>query len=78
MSAPDSVPTETSDEWVCAYCIDFTDGGPAEGRVLHRGTLEDCQRTSNLMPGIAYSGDRPVRGARSMVMRIADWESITS
>lgn len=48
-------------EYVAGYVIEFTDGGNPEGKVLHRGTKEECQRCSETVNGISYSGDRPVK-----------------
>ncbi len=64
-----------SEQWVAGYVIDFTDG-ESQGRVLHEGTLEDCENMRRLLPAVSYSGARPVKGAHSFVMRKADWETI--
>ena len=45
--------------YFCGYLIHFSDGGEPEERVLHHGTLEDCQRLGLMMPAVNYSGGRP-------------------
>lgn len=54
--------------FVLGYVIEFSDGGPDESGFLHRGTLESCQRLQTDLPAIAYSGDRPVKGARTVIV----------
>lgn len=54
-------------EWVCGYVLEFTDGGEPEVQVLHVGTQEECERVADLVPAIAYSGDRPTGEARMVV-----------
>jgi hypothetical protein len=49
----------TSEQFACGYRIDFSDGGGPEGRVLHIGSLEECERMARVFPGVAYSGSRP-------------------
>ena len=46
-------------KYVCGYLIHFSDGGVPEERVLHRGTLVECQRIGTLMLAVSYSGSRP-------------------
>jgi len=53
------MPTQESKTYVCGYLIRFSDGGEPEERVLHRGTLEECQRIGKVMLAVSYSGDRP-------------------
>lgn len=65
----------TTEKWVVGYALDFEDG-ESEGRVIHRGTLEECERVRNLMPAVSYSGDRKVERAHSFVMRQSDWETL--
>jgi len=67
---------DVSGEWVAGYVMDFTDGGDSEACVLATGTLDKCEHFRNLLPGLAYSGTRPVKGAQSFVMRKSDWESL--
>ena len=52
-----------SNDFLLGYVLEFTDGGPPEVEVLHRGTLESCKELSDLLPAIAYSGSRPWIGA---------------
>lgn len=65
-----------TEQWVAGYAIDFADGG-SEGRVLHEGDLESCENMRRLLPAVSYSGERPVKGAHSFVMRKTDWETLT-
>ena len=51
--------SRTTAAYVCGYLIHFSDGGEPEERVLHRGTLEECQRIAKVMLAISYSGGRP-------------------
>lgn len=57
-------------QFVCGYVIEFRDGGEPEAEVLHVGSLEDCEKVSSLIPGVAYSGDRPVEGARIVIREL--------
>ena len=51
--------SRTTAAYACGYLIHFSDGGEPEERVLHRGTLEECQRIGTLMLAVSYSGGRP-------------------
>lgn len=55
------------DEYALLYIIEFDDGEPDEGQVLHCGTREECDRIVAVCPAIAYSGPRPVKGAHVKV-----------
>ena len=57
-----------SKNFVCGYVIDFNDGGESEEQVLGRGSLEDCEYIGSLVPGVAYSGARPVKEARFVIV----------
>ena len=52
-------PTQAAIQYVCGYLIRFSDGGQPEGRVLHRGTREECERMGKVMLAVSYSGSRP-------------------
>lgn len=58
--------------WAVIYRIEFDDDGPPEYRVLHRGTKSDCERVLQLVPAIAYSGDRHAVEARIGVFEIPE------
>lgn len=47
-------------EWVCAYRLSFADGGDYEFGCLHVGTEDECRRTMDLIPAVAYGGSRPL------------------
>lgn len=49
--------------WLCGYIIEFTDGGEPEGGILHEGSREDCEKVRDMIPGVSYSGDRPIKHA---------------
>ena len=34
--------------FICGYVLEFSDGGPPEEQVLHRGTLAECERVDGL------------------------------
>jgi hypothetical protein len=55
------------DEWICGYIIGFDDDGEPEGGILARGSKETCERTAELIPAVAYNGDRPNPVARIFV-----------
>lgn len=50
------------------YVIHFLDGGPPEERLIVTGTKEECEAFYNIMPGISYSGERPVDRAEFVVV----------
>lgn len=64
-----SIPTH-----VCGYVIKFTDGGENEAEVLHVGTKEECERVADLIPAVAYSGNRPVKDCWMRVAKLPDPE----
>lgn len=41
----------------------------AEGQVLHRGTRDDCQSLSDLMPAIITNGEAPLE-ARHLIVPV--------
>jgi len=51
-------------DWALLYVIEFSDGGEPEMRLMHRGTEEECEKLSRLLPAVSYSGSRPVTKAR--------------
>ena len=59
-------------EFTCGFAIKFSDGGDPEMTILHRGSKKDCKRTLDLIPGIAYNGDRP--GAEAHLFMIPSAE----
>lgn len=63
----ESTKATAEEEFICGYVIEFSDGGDPEGGILHQGTLEDCERVANMIPGVAYSGSRPVAQARIVI-----------
>jgi hypothetical protein len=54
--------------FVCCYVLICADGGEPEVRELHRGNHESCEKVSNLLSAISYSGDRTVSSARMMIV----------
>lgn len=48
------------------------DDGTMEGQVFHEGTKKDCARVSNMLPAIAYSGDRKVVDARMAIVPFSE------
>jgi hypothetical protein len=75
-SAPTNPSTDEQVDWVAGYIMDFADGNDSEARVLVTGSLEKCEHFRNLLPGLAYSGTRPIKGAQSFVMSKSDWETL--
>lgn len=65
-----------SEEFIAGYAIKFSDGGDPEMGFFHKGTKEECQCVLDLVPGIAYSGDRP--GAEAHVFFIPSAELLPS
>lgn len=47
---------------VCFSCIEFTDGS-VEAMPLCIDTLEVCRKTQEIIPAIAYSGDKTPKGS---------------
>lgn len=60
----------SADEYLLTTVIDFSDR--AEGQVLCRGTREECEKLSDLMPAMMVSGETPLR-ARHLIVRVADF-----
>lgn len=56
--------------FICGYIIEFTDGGEPEGAVLHEGTLDECERVMEMIPGVSYSGSRPIKSARMAIREL--------
>jgi len=50
--------------YVLMYRIEFHDEGDVEEGLLHRGTRGECERVADLIPAIAYKGERMVRECR--------------
>jgi hypothetical protein len=46
-------------KYICGYLIHFSDGGEPEGRVLHRGSRDECERMGQVVLAVSYSGPRP-------------------
>lgn len=46
-------------EFVAGYAIKFSDGGDPEMGFFHKGTKAECERVLDMIPAVAYSGDRP-------------------
>lgn len=63
--------------WVCAYVLGFEDG-TAEGRALTEGTKEECERVSQLINAVAYSGEKKVASSDTYVMPAAEWRALGS
>lgn len=53
--------------FVCGNIIYFKDGTSSE-QVLHRGTLEECQRISEVCLAVSYSGDKEVDKAQFVIV----------
>jgi len=56
------------DKWLVAFVVEFSDGGPPEGYVHHRGTRESCILLAKSVPTLEYTGDRPVTDAKVIVI----------
>ena len=67
--------SQTTADYVCGYLIHFSDGGEPEERVLHRGTLEECQRIGTLMLAVSYSGGRPDPRCEFVIVQQQEEES---
>lgn len=55
-----------SDKWFIGYLIRFRDGGAPEMQVLQRGlgSEQECEKLADMLPAIAYSGNRPIGDAQ--------------
>jgi hypothetical protein len=62
-----------SEVWVCGYVLAFSDR--YEGRELHRGDQEACERTSALTPAIAVNTAEKCE-ASLHVMPASEWDSV--
>lgn len=56
-------------KFACGYVLEFAEGEPEE-QVLHVGTLEECERMSDLIPAVSYSGERRCTGARFVICTV--------
>lgn len=61
-------------EWVTLATIYFDDGS-AQSQEMARGSEEHCKSVADLIPGIAYKGDKKFKEARVGLMRAADWDN---
>lgn len=59
--------------WTCGYVLEYPDR--IEGRVLHEGSREDCERTADLIPAISVSGEMP-QDSRMLVMPSGKWDEL--
>lgn len=66
------LPVKSEREWICGYRIEFTDDGPPVAEVLHVGTQDECERMADLLPAVAYSGARPIKGAHLVVCEVPE------
>lgn len=48
----------TQGAFVVCSVLEFGDGGEPNVQLLGRGTREECERIADLIPAVAYSGDR--------------------
>lgn len=64
-------------EYVAVSALEFADGS-IEAFVLARGEGKKCRSVANMVPGISYSGDKPVKSARVVIMKAEDWEALAS
>lgn len=60
----------SGDLYLLTTVLDFPDR--TEGQVLCRGTREECEKLSDLMPAMMVSGETPLR-ARHLIVRVADF-----
>lgn len=64
-----------NDEFVCVAAIEFADGS-AEYMLLSRGRLKQCESVMNGVPGISYSGVKPVKNAHVMVIPSSEYDAL--
>lgn len=64
-------------EYVLGMLITFTDGGDAEGQILHRGTKEECQSAAEFIDACSYSGNRPVQESRLFIAPASVYDTFT-
>lgn len=57
--------------YVCAYVLEYEDR--TEGRVLHTGTKESCQRLAGMLPAVAVN-DSP-KNAFMVVIPEDEWKA---
>lgn len=61
--------------FIIVYRINFSDDGPSEARIIGRHeNREMCERMADLIPAVAYDGDRPVKGAEIGVFDEEEWK----
>ena len=53
--------------FVCGCVLFFEDGGDPEQMILHRGTQKECEEIGRLLPGVSYSGNRPLDRAEFVI-----------
>ena len=56
-----------SNQFICGFVLHFKDGGSPEATVLGGGTQEECENIGRLLPGVAYSGERPLDRAEFVI-----------
>jgi hypothetical protein len=62
-----------SDEYVLTTVLEFADR--AEGKVLHRGTQDDCRKLSDMMPAMMLTGGgESPSSARHLIVRAAEFD----
>jgi len=71
---PDQYELMPEERFACGYVLEFSDGGEPEEQVLHVGTKDECARLMDLVPAVAYSGDRPIADARMVVVPLKESE----
>ena len=61
-------------KWAIGYEISFHDEGETEYRILQDGlcSAKECEEMADLLPGVAYSGPRPVKAAYLIWFRSED------
>jgi len=68
--------TDDLSQFVAGYIITFLDGGGPEGKVLFRGTKNECEAfKSGMGRAITYDGDRPVKGGHFFITPAAAYDT---
>ncbi len=62
----------TNKKFAAGYVIRFSDGGESEEQVLWVGSLEECERLGDLLPGVAYKGNRPVQDIEFVIASLPE------
>ena len=63
-------------EMVAAAVLEF-ENGDISASLLARGEGDKCARVADLVPAVAYSGDKKVTSSRIIIMPAEQWDVLS-